>query len=124
MMNGLSRTHSGINDEDASATSGPASQFRRVNYTCLSKGLEHPSKFVNMKKMLTNSHSAARPSHRTALTTFFLKLSKLAQGPSKTMINQFPRYIFYIKRYLPSKHSPVETDLQAIYSYAIHRTRH
>ncbi len=47
----------------------------------MSKGFEHAPKFVNMKKMLTNAHSAAKPSQRTALTTFFQKLSKLALGP-------------------------------------------
>jgi hypothetical protein len=29
-----------------------------------------------------------------ATEQLFLKLSKLAQGPSKTLDNQFPRYIF------------------------------
>gem|GEM_PF-5193620 len=34
--------------------------------------------------MLTNSHFALKPSQRTALTTFFQKLSKLAKRQEKS----------------------------------------
>ena len=35
-----------------------------------------------------------------ATEQLFLKLSKLAQGSSKTVENQFPRYIFCRKQHL------------------------
>jgi len=54
---------------------------------------------------LTNSHFAVKPSQRTALTTFFQKLSKLAQGPRKIATIKYPQCIFAKKtHWFPRKH--------------------
>jgi len=44
----------------------------------------HTSTNLSTRKMLTNSHFALKPSQRTALTTFFQKLSKLAKRQEKS----------------------------------------
>jgi len=65
-----------------------------------------PVQICQHEKMLTNSHFALKPSQRTALTTFFQKLSKLAQGPSKIATIKYPQCLFAKKCTLVPKKTP------------------
>jgi len=86
----------------------PTIHFRKKN-TLVSKKTPRictPVQICQHEKMLTNSHFALKPGQRTALTTFFQKLSKLAQGPRKIATIKYPQCIFAKKCTLVSKKTP------------------